>query len=665
MTREAVHAAATLGKRFEALLKRACKNYGELMRVGALENRKVRREPPPEYPEEERREYYDAVEEYDKIVEAFEKLAKSKAAEDFYGWSYGEHFVKWAGKKNISVGYLGVWRERAAEYFLMDIPLYELPLDKTVADLYELYEITRFEIFKIPTQHDAEMDLLGFLEHTKKWPLEWLSWIILNVYPLTDETGGFWRVISKVLALKSLRDAWEDIIEKVEDHIRDELRKTPQYEVLKRKVGDLDAARYIGNWVREAKEEIVEKYANKTEDPDKVKNEFFARAREIFAERVVPETKILEVYEQIKTLIPPEKVELTRRGLYEAISWAFIHPQISVDALASAKIFPLMFTEEEAKQIAAKILEKVTKKPVPVEIPPKIELVAVRVLEDLPAIVGVDLKTYGPFKKREVYTLPKENAEALVKQGVAVYEAVYPQEYEKELSTVKSEIEKLGKFERLAYFLNNRLKWRLITIEDQKEMLRKIVEGWTDKDYQTFYDMYPEKVKDVPPTFTLLGLKLPPPPTPPETVPALKAELEEEERRRREAELLLIEEKKKLEAIAPAVEVAPPPIKEPVPEEEQVVKRECYEIFRRLWDEIKKTAAMEVGIPTVSRRTGIGAAFIRKALATAYEKQLEKIERLANSLTECQCEIELKEAGAGHSLGVVKKCQSQLENQKK
>ena len=139
-----------------------------------------------------------------------------------------------------------------------------------------------------------------------------------------------------------------------------------------------------------------------------------------------------------------------------------------------------------------------------------------------------------------------------------------------------------------------------------------------------------------------------PPPAVPETVPALKAELEEEKIKRREAEIKAEEEKKKAEAVAVAVEVAPPPIKEPVPAEEQVVSRECYETFRKLWDEIKKTGAMEVGIPTVSGRTGIGASFIRKALAYSYEKQLEKIEKLANQLIECQCEIELKEKGVGH-----------------
>jgi len=47
------------------------------------------------------------------------------------------------------------------------------------------------------------------------------------------------------------------------------------------------------------------------------------------------------------------------------------------------------------------------------------ELRVVRVLEDIPEIVGVDLKIYGPFKKEDVASLPAPNAQALEKQGAA------------------------------------------------------------------------------------------------------------------------------------------------------------------------------------------------------------------------------------------------------
>jgi DNA replication initiation complex subunit (GINS family) len=47
------------------------------------------------------------------------------------------------------------------------------------------------------------------------------------------------------------------------------------------------------------------------------------------------------------------------------------------------------------------------------------ELRVVRFLEDIPEIVGVDLRIYGPFKKEDVASLPAPNAYALEKQGAA------------------------------------------------------------------------------------------------------------------------------------------------------------------------------------------------------------------------------------------------------
>jgi DNA replication factor GINS len=43
----------------------------------------------------------------------------------------------------------------------------------------------------------------------------------------------------------------------------------------------------------------------------------------------------------------------------------------------------------------------------------------VRFLRDVPAIIGADMKTYGPFKTEDIGTVPAENAGVLVKQGLA------------------------------------------------------------------------------------------------------------------------------------------------------------------------------------------------------------------------------------------------------
>ncbi len=44
----------------------------------------------------------------------------------------------------------------------------------------------------------------------------------------------------------------------------------------------------------------------------------------------------------------------------------------------------------------------------------------VRFVKDVPAIMGVDLRTHGPFLKEDVANLPSENATGLIKQGLAV-----------------------------------------------------------------------------------------------------------------------------------------------------------------------------------------------------------------------------------------------------
>jgi DNA replication initiation complex subunit (GINS family) len=48
------------------------------------------------------------------------------------------------------------------------------------------------------------------------------------------------------------------------------------------------------------------------------------------------------------------------------------------------------------------------------------KLTLVRFERDVPSIIGVDLKTHGPFRKEDVATLPRENAGSLVQQGAAV-----------------------------------------------------------------------------------------------------------------------------------------------------------------------------------------------------------------------------------------------------
>jgi len=49
----------------------------------------------------------------------------------------------------------------------------------------------------------------------------------------------------------------------------------------------------------------------------------------------------------------------------------------------------------------------------------KIKPTAMRFLQDMEQIVGVDLKNYGPFKTEDIATIPYENASALISKKIA------------------------------------------------------------------------------------------------------------------------------------------------------------------------------------------------------------------------------------------------------
>lgn len=50
----------------------------------------------------------------------------------------------------------------------------------------------------------------------------------------------------------------------------------------------------------------------------------------------------------------------------------------------------------------------------------KHERILIRFTTKIPLIVGVDMKNYGPFEPEDIATLPRENAEALIRQKAAL-----------------------------------------------------------------------------------------------------------------------------------------------------------------------------------------------------------------------------------------------------
>jgi DNA replication factor GINS len=102
------------------------------------------------------------------------------------------------------------------------------------------------------------------------------------------------------------------------------------------------------------------------------------------------------------------------------------------------KLLPEILTNEETEFLTGLLpfaeaysaftkglLQRQTPKPTMKSIEPKETVqtqhkrVVVRFVKAIPAIVGSDMQTYGPFQPEDVASVPKRNAEILVKQGLA------------------------------------------------------------------------------------------------------------------------------------------------------------------------------------------------------------------------------------------------------
>ncbi len=55
-----------------------------------------------------------------------------------------------------------------------------------------------------------------------------------------------------------------------------------------------------------------------------------------------------------------------------------------------------------------------------IDVKEKPKTMILRFIQEIPAIIGADMRTYGPFKPEDIASLPVENARILAKQGVAV-----------------------------------------------------------------------------------------------------------------------------------------------------------------------------------------------------------------------------------------------------
>jgi len=173
--------------------------------------------------------------------------------------------------------------------------------------------------------------------------------------------------------------------------------------------------------------ELYEVWRQELEDvePVKLPDDFYLRVAD-YLKKIREESRMLDK-RTVKANLLKKEWQNVKRMLHEFLQKRYkklirkvaYGEKIPMDALTTEekKIFSDVSPFAEAFRTFAKSLIQGHFLEIKVEKGSKI--VVLRFLKDIPAIIGSDLKTYGPFKAEDVASLPAENAKILVKQKLA------------------------------------------------------------------------------------------------------------------------------------------------------------------------------------------------------------------------------------------------------
>jgi DNA replication factor GINS len=158
---------------------------------------------------------------------------------------------------------------------------------------------------------------------------------------------------------------------------------------------------------------------------EKLPQEFFFRAAE-YMKSLREESRMLDK-RTLKTSLLEKEMQNAKRMVHDLIQTRY--RKIVSKAAKGEEIPPDLLTPEEktvysrlsplagaVQGFAKEIVRGQTPK---IRIEGEHRRVTMRFLKDVPAIIGADMKTYGPFKTEDVASLPVENTKILRKQGLA------------------------------------------------------------------------------------------------------------------------------------------------------------------------------------------------------------------------------------------------------
>ncbi|MGC8896331.1 MAG: hypothetical protein ACP5LB_06185 [Candidatus Bathyarchaeia archaeon] len=173
--------------------------------------------------------------------------------------------------------------------------------------------------------------------------------------------------------------------------------------------------------------ELYEVWRQELENVELVRlpDDFYSRVAD-YLKRIREESRMLDK-RTVKASLLKKEWQNVKRMLRELIRARYKKlvekvakgEKIPVDALTveERKIFTDVSPFAEAYQHFAKNL--IQGQFLKISVEKKHKTVVLRFRKDVPAIIGSDMKTYGPFKIEDIASLPAENAKILVKQGLA------------------------------------------------------------------------------------------------------------------------------------------------------------------------------------------------------------------------------------------------------
>jgi len=158
-------------------------------------------------------------------------------------------------------------------------------------------------------------------------------------------------------------------------------------------------------------------------------SDFYARAAD-YLRRIKEENRMLDK-KTVKAGLLEHELKRVKCMLQELV-WARYKKLIALITESQKIPSGLLAVEEEAictgflsfaesyQNFSEKLLRgQVSRQVLQVNVKKVHKRVALRFVKNIPAVIGADMKTYGPFNVEDVAAVPLENAKILVKQGLA------------------------------------------------------------------------------------------------------------------------------------------------------------------------------------------------------------------------------------------------------